>query len=127
MIHVPPGANYSTPPSPAQTETDRALFQAQIALTDQAIDARVDRLDDLSDAEIKIIEEKIKNGASRLTRPVPFLHWTRYAWSYACWSLATSNFFICNIAFITLCACAGVPRVINSSNAVGVICHDKPN
>ena len=40
----------------AVTETDRALFQSQIAATDQAIDALVYRLYDLSDAEIAIVE-----------------------------------------------------------------------
>jgi len=40
----------------AVTETDRALFQAQIAATDQAIDALVYRLYDLSDDEIALVE-----------------------------------------------------------------------
>lgn len=42
----------------AQTETERELYQRQIAATDQAIDALVYRLYDLSDEEIKIVEGK---------------------------------------------------------------------
>jgi len=42
----------------AQTETERALYQRQIAATDQAIDALVYRLYELTDDEIKLVEGK---------------------------------------------------------------------